>query len=42
MIPGEITITKDLDEALLDIDEDLPQIARDVDKVQKTTISYQL
>jgi hypothetical protein len=32
MIPGQINIAEDLDQALEDFDEDLPQIARDVDQ----------
>jgi len=40
MVPGQIRISEDLDQALEDFDEDLPQIARDVDRVEQTNTVY--
>jgi len=42
MVPGNITVVDDIDEALEEFDEDLPELARQVDIIEHTNIVYQI
>ena len=42
MVPGEIKIVDNIDEALVEFDEGLPSIAKNVDRDEHTRLTYQL